>query len=46
MSLGRTAGGVRVGLGERVGVYGGYGRALTGDTWYKDIWRLELRWHF
>jgi hypothetical protein len=43
--------GLRVGFGEmtqpgfvnRADVYFGYGRALTGDVWYKDIWRAELR---
>jgi hypothetical protein len=25
-------------------LYAGYGRCLTGDTFYKDIFRLELRW--
>jgi hypothetical protein len=24
-------------------IYIGYGRALTGDVWYKDILRAELR---
>lgn len=27
-------------------VYVGYGRALTGDVWYKDIFRVELRLRF
>jgi hypothetical protein len=27
-------------------VYAGYGRCLTGDTFYKDIFRLELRWFY
>lgn len=43
--------GVRTMLGQPVGngilsradVYAGYGRALTGDVWYKDIMRFELR---
>jgi hypothetical protein len=43
--------GVRTMLGKPVGngimsradVYAGYGRALTGDVWYKDIMRFELR---
>jgi hypothetical protein len=38
--------GVRVGLGERTDVYVGYGRALTGNTWYRDMARLELRWAY
>lgn len=37
--------GVRAG-GARQDVYVGYGRALTGDVWYKDIWRLEYRFKF
>ena len=24
-------------------LYVGYGRALTGEVWYKDIFRVELR---
>jgi hypothetical protein len=24
-------------------IYAGYGRSLTGDRWYRDIFRLELR---
>lgn len=31
------------GLMSRADVYAGYGRALTGDVWYKDIMRFELR---
>jgi hypothetical protein len=38
--------GVRLGLGERGDIYTGYGRALTGNTWYKDIWRVEFRLFF
>jgi hypothetical protein len=46
--------GVRVGFGQatepgvlsKVDIYAGYGRALTGDVWYKDIWRVELRYRF
>jgi hypothetical protein len=46
--------GVRVGLGElvqpgflnRVDLYVGYGRALTGAVWYKDIARAEFRLRF
>jgi hypothetical protein len=38
--------GLRVGLGERADVYAGYGRPLTGDRWYDNILRLELRWKF
>ncbi len=35
--------GLRLGFGNRASIYTGYGRALTGDTWYKDIYRLEFR---
>lgn len=35
--------GVRIGLGERADLYAGYGRSLTGDRWYRDIYRVELR---
>jgi hypothetical protein len=35
--------GVRLGFGDLADVYTGYGRALTGDTWYKEIYRVELR---
>ncbi len=35
--------GVRAGWGKRGDVYLGYGHALTGDVWYKDIVRVELR---
>lgn len=38
--------GLRVGFGDRFDVYSGYGRALTGEVWYKDIWRTELRLAF
>jgi hypothetical protein len=38
--------GLRLGLGDRADIYGGYGRALTGDTWYKDTARLEFRLFF
>jgi hypothetical protein len=31
------------GILSRADVYAGYGRALTGDFWYKDIMRFELR---
>jgi hypothetical protein len=43
--------GLRLNSGQ--GVYGsgrslyiGYGRALTGDVWYSDIARLEMRFSF
>ena len=46
--------GVRFGFGEirepgalsPVDFYIGYGRALTGEVWYKDIIRLEMRGNF
>lgn len=31
------------GLMSRADVYAGYGRALTGDFWYKDVIRFEMR---
>ena len=36
--------GARLDLGERAGLYAGYGRALTGERWYRDVFRLEFRW--
>jgi hypothetical protein len=38
--------GVRAGWGCVGDVYLGYGRALSGDRWYKDILRLELRYRY
>jgi hypothetical protein len=46
--------GVRVGFGQlvqpgfinRADVYVGYGRALTGEVWYKNMFRSELRLRF
>jgi hypothetical protein len=35
--------GVRFFTGEHSNFYAGYGRALTGDVWYKDIIRVEMR---
>jgi hypothetical protein len=35
--------GARLGYGNRADFYAGYGRALTGDVWYKDILRVEFR---
>jgi hypothetical protein len=35
--------GVRMGLGEVADLYTGYGRTLTGNNWYKDTFRVELR---
>ena len=37
--------GVRFGFGAS-DLYVGYGRALTGDVWYKDILRAEYRFAF
>jgi hypothetical protein len=46
--------GVRTGFGElvqpgflsRADVYLGYGRALTGEVWYKNLFRAEFRLRF
>jgi hypothetical protein len=38
--------GVRFHLGEHGDFYAGYGRALTGDVWYKNILRIEYRLSF
>jgi len=38
--------GLRLGFGNNMSIYAGYGRALTGDVWYKDIFRLEYRLAF
>lgn len=35
--------GMRLGLGSHSDIYFGYGRALTGDQWYADIFRFEFR---
>jgi hypothetical protein len=35
--------GVRVGFGSRSSIYAGYARPLTGDVWYRNLWRVELR---
>jgi hypothetical protein len=34
------------GLLSQSSLYVGYGRALTGDVWYKDILRVEYRMNF
>jgi hypothetical protein len=47
-------GGVRFGFGEIVGpanlsradLYIGYGQPLTGEVWYKELFRAELSWRF
>ncbi len=36
--------GARVDVSDRFGIYAGYGRALTGEQWYKDMLRVEARW--
>jgi hypothetical protein len=38
--------GVRVGLGDLGDVYAGYGRPLTGDRWYENVFRVEWRLAF
>jgi hypothetical protein len=38
--------GMRLGINDRSDIYAGYGRALTGDTWYKNTLRLEFRLQF
>jgi hypothetical protein len=38
--------GTRLDFGCRGSLYVGYGRALTGEVWYKDIIRLEARLPF
>jgi hypothetical protein len=38
--------GLRLGLGNVADFYTGYGRALTGEVWYKNIWRTEMRISF
>ncbi len=35
--------GARVGLGRQCDLYAGYGHVLTGDRWYREILRVELR---
>jgi hypothetical protein len=38
--------GVRVNWGEYSSIYAGYGRALTGDFWYKNMFRIDYRLKF
>lgn len=38
--------GLRIGVGENNDMYLGYGHALTGDKWYRDVFRFELRRRF
>jgi hypothetical protein len=35
--------GMRVSFSETVDFYAGYGRPLTGETWYQNIFRVQLR---
>ncbi|OAI46956.1 hypothetical protein AYO44_01905 [Planctomycetaceae bacterium SCGC AG-212-F19] len=39
-------GGVRFDVGSRLSIYAGYGHAITGDKWYRDLARLEVRWAY
>jgi hypothetical protein len=36
--------GARLDLSDRAGFYAGYGRAVTGERWYRDVVRVEFRW--
>ncbi len=38
--------GVRVTVGKHSSIYGGYGRAVTGSDWYRQIARIEYRYSF
>jgi hypothetical protein len=38
--------GARFEFGPRWNMYMGYGRSITGDVWYKDVARVELRLSF
>jgi hypothetical protein len=38
--------GLRATFGNWGDIYGGYGRPLTGDRWYANIFRLEFRLYF
>lgn len=38
--------GLRIGMGRNNDMYVGYGHALTGDKWYQDVFRFELRRRF
>jgi hypothetical protein len=33
-------------VGDGTSLFVGYGTALTEETWYNDILRVELRWAF
>jgi hypothetical protein len=38
--------GARAAFGRHNSIYAGYGRALTSDDWYKDLFRMEYRYSF
>ena len=38
--------GVRMRIGDWGDIYTGYGRVLTGERWYENIYRLEFRLFF
>jgi hypothetical protein len=38
--------GVRFGLGQALDAYVGWGHALSGQTWYENIYRVEMRVKF
>lgn len=38
--------GLRAEIGEHTGLYVGYGHAITGEAWYRDILRVECRWSY
>lgn len=38
--------GARARLGRRADVYAGYGRPLTGEAWYQNTFRIELRYNY
>lgn len=38
--------GLRTKIGQRMDLYGGYGRCLTGNLWYRDTFRVELRFFY
>jgi hypothetical protein len=38
--------GIRTSMGRHSDIYAGYGRALSGDRWYENVFRLEYRLSF
>jgi len=36
--------GARLDLGNQASIYAGYGQAVTGDRWYRDVFRVEFEW--